>query len=48
MFLFFISKKDLLLEFHWQATDKFLTVFMTFLLDGFRDDLSWNTSKGSS
>ena len=26
--------------------DKFLTAFMTFLLDGFRDDLSWNVSKG--
>ena len=25
--------------------DKFFTALMTFLLDGFRDDLSWNTSK---
>ena len=31
--VFFISKKDLLREFHWQSTDKFLTAFMTFLLD---------------
>jgi len=38
------SSKDIC-EFHWQLTDKFLTAFMTFLLDEFRDDLSWNASK---
>jgi len=43
--VFFISEKDLR-EFHWQATDKFLTEIMKFLLDGLRDDLSWNESKG--
>ena len=44
--VFFISKKTFFANFTGRRWISFFTAFMTFLLDGFRDDLSWNTSKG--